>query len=199
MCDRRSAPERPGIPGRDVCQRKTPTQPPDDLVGRQPVDIADVVAQVGQAPRLGREGRDTRAKLLESLGRRRLELLLAPLSIEHREDGRPQGAIVRGRHEMKGRAHERALYEVPSSDGRVERRRLEPGHPCPQADVRRGRFLGLQPADAADRIDDVEMGRFEQELASERRAVQSPCAQDLGHALHSRGRSPARNVAISSV
>ena len=91
------------------------------------------------------------------------------------------------------------LTTLPSRDRRVQVGRLESRQPRPQADLRRRRLLRLQPTDPLDRIDDADIGGLEQELARERRPPSGRALRTSVTALVSRGSSPARNVAMSSV
>ena len=194
--EKRPAAEGPRDVRRGMRQREPAAQPPHDLVGGQPVDLADVVTQLGQAARLRREGRDACPESGHSPGGWRPESSPATLRLEGREQCRPEGSIVGRRDEVQRHPHERALDDVPCRDRRVQVGRLEPRQPRPQPDVRRRGLLRLQARDALDRFDHTDIRGFEQELPRERRPAQAARAEDLGHPG---GSVPARNVAMSSV
>ena len=182
-------------------QRVPAAQPPHELVCRQPIDVADVVAELRQRPRLGCEPRDTGTEGGHPPCRRRLESVLAALVLEDRHDRGPQRPIVRRRHEVQRRAHQRALDEPPTRDGAVQVPGLERREPRPQADVGRRGLLRLEPTDPLDGVDHAEIRRLEQQLTSERGPTEPARAEDLdrGGRRHSGGSCPERNVAMSSV
>ena len=184
-----------------MSQRVAPAKPPHDLVGRQPIDVANVIAQLRQRARLPREPGDASPDRVECRPWAADETVLAALVLEHRHDGRPHRSEVRGRHQVEGRPHQRALDELPLDYRAVEVGELEPGEARPEADVRRCRLLGLQATDPFHRPDDVDIGRLEEQLPRQHRPAEPAGADDLGRGgpRHSGGSLPALKVAMSSV
>ena len=168
------------------------------LVRGQPIDIADVLAQVRQTPRL----------CANRATRRAASPAAAPTAARGDPDDagsrasgpRPAiGTVVRGRYEVERGAHERALYDVPVRrwPHRAPSPRNRPPGPT-------GRCTAMPvPAPAARRCDRPHRRHRHRPV---RAGTGGPASPGSGawrsgprSRDHSRGSSPARNVAISSV
>ena len=68
-------------------------------------------------------------------------------------DGDRQRPVVGARDEVDRRAHQRALHDLPALERAGEGGALEALEPRPQADVHRRRVLGLDAADALQRVE----------------------------------------------
>ena len=84
---------------------------------------------------------------------------------------------------MHGAAHQQAARRASAEERTVERLWTEAVQPRPQPDVRGGGELRLQPGDPLEGGHDAEAHALQEQLPSERRAVQLALRQDaLGHA-----------------
>ena len=151
--------------------------------GIQRVRVADLlqgrhgVTQLAVRAGRCRQGFDLRAEPRET---RRVRPGAAHASRgvrEHGGDGGPEEEVVVCGNGVKGRPHEPALDQAPVVERPGERVGLEALDPRPQGDVRRGRFLGLHPADRAGRLGDVDLRPMQQVLPRKRRPVELDARQ----------------------
>jgi hypothetical protein len=80
--------------------------------------------------------------------------------------------VVVGRDHVHRHARERRDDDAPLRHRRGQLGTLEVAQARPETEVRPGRVLRLQAGQPPDRLDRVEVGAIEQQLARERRAVQ---------------------------
>lgn len=95
---------------------------------------------------------------------------------------------------MDGDPHQRRLHDASSFQCPVQRIPIEVTQSRPEPHVRRGRVLGLEPAEALEGPGDRKGGSFKQQLAREQRSVQLSCGKDAMLSLresHARQYVPA--------
>ena len=93
-------------------------------------------------------------------------------------------------HQMQRPAHEPRADHRMALDRRPEPLARESGEARPERDIWRGRPLRLERGDPLDRVDDVEPGAPQQQLAREGRAIQPAKREDRQAAVPRHARTP---------